>query len=159
MSHPNMQATAKCPLPPLDVIPQQEPFRFVDDIQEGNPGQYAVSVFEVKSNHPVFQGHFPGQPVWPGVLLIENMAQTACWVMASQDTGDSNDGSLYVLVRVNQCTFKRIVRPLDFLQTRAELSRDLGQFCIFDCKVTIKGEVVASAELLVAKQQAKPTSI
>lgn len=142
-------------LPITAVIPQRPPFLFVDHIIEGEPGSYAVSSYEVKPGNPVFAGHFPDFPILPGVLLVENMAQTACWVLAAQVSQASDADQLYVLARITQCTFRRMVRPHDVLHTRAELSRDLGQFASFQCQVTAGGENVATAELLVARRAAQ----
>lgn len=140
-------------LAPISVIPQRPPFLFVDHIVQGEAGKFALSSYQVKHDHPVFAGHFPEMPIWPGVLLIENMAQTACWVMAAAQSADGAEtASLYVLVRVYQCTFKRLVRPGDVLLTHAELVRDLGQFCIFNCDIKHGAELVANAELLVARR-------
>lgn len=151
----SLTAQAIADLTPVSVIPQRHPFLFIDAINEGEPGSFAISRYNVKPDHPVFQGHFPETPVWPGVLLIENMAQTACWVMAAQQIDANPTNTLYVLARVNQCTFKRMVRPNDVLQTRAELSRDLGQFCTFNCEIRAGAELVAHAELLVARRPAE----
>lgn len=140
--------------PITEVIPQCPPFLFVDKVVQGIPGKYAVSTYAVQADNPVFAGHFPDFPILPGVLLIENMAQTACWVMAAQAQSEDNADDLFVLARVNQCTFRRMVRPNDHLETRAELTRDLGQFAMFDCQISVGGENVANAELLVARRVA-----
>jgi 3-hydroxyacyl-[acyl-carrier-protein] dehydratase len=133
----------------LNLIPQRPPFLMVDRIIAGVPGQHATSVYTVAPDNPVFSGHFPGFPVFPGVLVIENMAQTACWVCASVP-GDPS--SLYVLVRISQCTFQSMVRPGDELRTHARLTRLIEQFAQFECEVTVRGESVARAEMLVARR-------
>lgn len=145
-------------LAPVSVIPQRAPFLFLDAITEGEPGSFAISHYKIKPEHPVFLGHFPDTPVWPGVLLIENMAQTACWVMAAQQNEAASEKTMYVLARVTQCTFKRMVLPNDVLRTHAKLSRDLGQFCTFICEIHIGTEIVAHAELLVARRHAESKS-
>lgn len=133
----------------LDIIPQRAPFLMVDKIMEGEPGQFATSSYRVQPDNPVFIGHFPDSPIFPGVLVIENMAQTACWVCAATA---SDEPALYVLVRVNQCTFQNMVKPGDELITTARLSRMINQFAQFDCEVCVAGGRVAKAELLVARQ-------
>lgn len=138
-------------VPVTDVIPHRDPFLLIDRISDAQPGQFAVSHHAVRSDNPVFVGHFPGFAVMPGVLLVENMAQTACWVLASQ-AKETQEGGLYVLARINQCTFQNMVRPGDELTTRAQLSRDLGQFALFDCQVHVGAQSVAKAELLVARR-------
>jgi 3-hydroxyacyl-[acyl-carrier-protein] dehydratase len=133
----------------LDLIPQRPPFLMVDSIVAGLPGQHATSVYKIATDNPVFAGHFPDYPVFPGVLVIENMAQTACWVCASMP-GDKS--SLYVLVRIGQCTFQSMVRPGDELRTHAQLTRQIDQFAHFECEVTVRDKSVARAEMLVARR-------
>jgi 3-hydroxyacyl-[acyl-carrier-protein] dehydratase len=140
-------------LPVTDVIPHRPPFLLIDRIIESQPGQFAVSRYDVRRDLPVFAGHFPDFPVLPGVLLVENMAQTACWALAAE--ARTQERSLYVLARINQCTFQRMVRPGDELTTRAQLTRLLGQFALFDCEVRVGDACAAKAELLVARRAAE----
>lgn len=136
-------------LPVTAVIPHREPFLMIDRVLEGQPGHSVVAEYRVDPANPVFAGHFPGVAVFPGVLVLENMAQAACWVLAS---GGRGEGDVYLLVRVTQCTFQGMVKPDDVLVTRAELVRKVAQFCHFDCHVEVGGRRVATAELLVAVQ-------
>lgn len=133
----------------LELIPQRPPFLMIDRIVEGEPGAHASSTYLVRPDNPVFAGHFPDFPIFPGVLVIENMAQTACWVCAAMP---ADEPALYVLVRVNSCTFQHMVKPGDELCTHARLTRQIDQFAQFDCEVTIGGERVARADLLVARR-------
>ncbi|MET3133689.1 3-hydroxyacyl-[acyl-carrier-protein] dehydratase [Oxalobacteraceae bacterium GrIS 1.11] len=133
----------------LALIPQRPPFLLLDAIVDGEPGRHAASRYLVRPDHPVLAGHFPGRPIFPGVLVIENMAQTACWVCAAQER---DEATLYVLVRVTLCTFHQMVKPGDELQSRARLMRQVNQFSQFECEATVDGVRVASAELLVARQ-------
>lgn len=142
-------------LPITAVIPQRPPFLMVDAIIEGTPGESAVSRYHVAPENPIFQGHFPDDPVFPGVLLLENMAQTACWVMAAQALGAPD---LYVLARITQSTFYAMVRPGDVLMTRAVLSRKLDAFSQFDCEVFVAEQRVARAELLVSRRERKTSA-
>jgi 3-hydroxyacyl-[acyl-carrier-protein] dehydratase len=144
--------TATCnELAPVDVIPQRPPFRFIERILEGEPGRNAVASLYVRADNPVFGGHFPGRPVYPGVLMIEQMAQTACWVMAA----DATVARQYVLVRVNSCEFKRQAGPGDTLVSSATLTRQVGDFAFFDCRLSCGEQLLATAQLLVA--QASPS--
>ncbi|GLS06330.1 3-hydroxyacyl-[acyl-carrier-protein] dehydratase FabZ [Chitiniphilus shinanonensis] len=136
-------------LPVAEVIPHREPFLLLDSVSAGVPGEWVTAHYRVREDNPVFRGHFPDEPVFPGVLLLENMAQAACWVMAAAEPGQ---GGLYVLVRVTQSTFHQMVRPGDQLETRARLSRRLERFSQFDCEVSVGGHRVASAELLVSRR-------
>lgn len=138
-------------LPVTEVIPHRPPFLMIDRVLEGQPGVSVLAEYHVDPQNPVFAGHFPAAAVFPGVLVLENMAQAACWVLASDGGGPDN---VYLLVRVTQCTFQGMVRPDDVLVTRAVLARKVAQFCHFDCQVEAGGRPVATAGLLVAVQAA-----
>lgn len=135
-------------LPPAGLIPQQPPFRFIEDIVRGEPGRFAEASLHLREDNPVFSGHFPGQPIFPGVLMIEQMAQTACWVMAA--CPDAPPTRRYALVRVGDCEFRQQAVPGDTLIAHAELERHAGKFAFFNCQVSRSGHRIASARLLVA---------
>lgn len=149
MSTANLLLQDVSELPVTAVIPHRPPFLMIDRVVEGHPGQSVVAEYHVDPQNPVFAGHFPGIAIFPGVLVLENMAQAACWVLAS---GGGGNGEVYLLVRVTQCTFQGMVKPDDVLVTRAVLARKVAQFCHFDCRVEVGGKRVATAELLVAVQ-------
>lgn len=137
-----------------EVIPHRPPFLLIDSIIAAARGEFAVSTRHVLESDPVFSGHFPGFAVYPGVLVLENMAQTACYVLASEDlAADAGaEKPLYVLARVNQCTFSRMVRPGEQLRTEARLIRRVAQFAQFSCESQANGAIVAKADLLVASR-------
>lgn len=149
MSNANLAMQDVVAMPVTACIPHRAPFLMIDRVLEGHPGQSVVAEYHVDPQNPVFAGHFPGLAVFPGVLVLENMAQAACWVLASDGGGT---GEVYLLVRVTQCTFQGMVKPDDVLVTRAVLARKVAHFCHFDCQVDVDGKRVATAELLVAVQ-------
>ena len=159
-----MSAQAAAVFPSVDVIPQRPPFRYIDAIADAEPGQWAQARFKVRPDDPVFEGHFPGRPVFPGVLMIEAMAQTACWVMLAQTKGAEAERppgpseAIYVLVRVEQCEFRRMVEPGETLEPRAQLERSVGEFSFFHCTLSSGGQPVAQARLLVARRSSLSAS-
>lgn len=140
--------------PVSEIIPQRPPFLLIDRVVDAEPGVWARSHYAVDAANPVFLGHFPDFKVLPGVLIVENMAQTACWTLAAPATPaqTASDG-LYLLARVNQCSFSRMVRPGDLLVTEARLQRSVGPFTVFDCTARVGDARVARAELLVAQAE------
>jgi 3-hydroxyacyl-[acyl-carrier-protein] dehydratase len=140
--------------PVSEIIPQRPPFLLIDRVVDADPGIWAHSHYTVDAANPVFLGHFPDFKVLPGVLIVENMAQTACWTLAARVTAarTPQDG-LYLLARVNQCSFSRMVRPGDLLVTEARLQRSVGPFTVFDCVARVGETSVARAELLVARTE------
>lgn len=133
----------------LDLIPHRNPFLFIDRIISSEQGSYACSEWHVPAEHPILIGHFPGNPILPGVLLIELMAQTAACAMGLE----SEERGLFLLVRVESASFTRQILPGDELRTEAKLTRKLLDFSFFSCECRCKDQKVASASLLVARKQ------
>lgn len=128
-----------------DVLPHRFPFLMVDKILEVEPGRRARGRKCVSSNEPFFEGHFPGFPVMPGVLIVEAIAQTAAFAAA----GDLR-GSVGVLAGIDHARFRRPVRPGDVLEIETELlsmKRSLGKA---RGSATVDGETVAEATVLFA---------
>ncbi len=141
----------------VDAIPQRPPFRFIEQILRGEPGQYAEASLHLRPDNPVFAGHFPKRPVFPGVLMIEQMAQTACWVMAS--IPGTPQKRLYALVRVEHCEFRQHAQPGDTLVAQARLERQAGKFSFFDCQINRDDQNIAHARLLVASSDSSDPGV
>ncbi len=131
------------------TIPQREPFVLIDGIVDYRPGERCTSYRYVDPVDPVFRGHFPGEPVLPGVHLIENMAQTGCFLVARED-GEKAGERFYVLARVSDCSFNRPVKPGETVLTEAEITRRFDRVCILSCRASVGGEKAAQAELIVS---------
>ena len=140
----------------LAAIPHRPPFLMIDSILDHTPGEYARSQRRIAEDDPVFVGHFPDDPVYPGVLIVENMAQTACFALAS-DTSGSTAGP-YLLARINQSTFMRKVVPGETLVTEARIVRRFERMAEFACVCKVGDSTVAKAEMLVTfNVPAEPT--
>ncbi|MEV8465584.1 3-hydroxyacyl-ACP dehydratase FabZ [Fluviibacterium sp. DFM31] len=127
------------------AIPHRYPFLFLDKVKDIDPSKSAVGVKCVSMNEPQFQGHFPGLPVFPGVLIIEALAQTsAVLVSLSLDLVDS--GAVVYFMGVDKCKFRRKVVPGDILELRVDALRGGGKVWKFAGKATVNGEVAAECE-------------
>lgn len=131
----------------MQILPHRYPFLMVDRITELIPGEKATGLKNVSINEPYFAGHFPGQPVMPGVLMIEAIAQVgACALLAD----DKFRGKLVYLAGVDRIRFKRMVGPGETLLITTELSSIKGTIGKGKGRVTVEGELVCGGEFLFA---------
>jgi 3-hydroxyacyl-[acyl-carrier-protein] dehydratase len=127
---------------PLSSLPHGIAFRFVDRILEFAPGTRVVALKNVTANDPNLQGHFPGNPLMPGVLLVEAMAQTAGLLLP--------DGASAVLAQIKEARFRRPVVPGDQVRIEAALRTGLGTLHRFSVEAYVDGTAVAEAEIVLA---------
>lgn len=141
---------------PLDVVkikellPHRYPFLFLDRVVAFEAGKRIVCLKNVSANEPFFQGHFPGSPVMPGVLLIEAMAQ-AGGVLSHLSRGTVFDGGLSYLVKVDDARFSRMVVPGDQVELDVTLKRAIRNMVLYTGVARVDGEEVAAAEILCAE--------
>ena len=132
----------------LAHIPQRYPVLMIDRVKECEPGKRVVALKNVSANEPYFQGHFPGRPIMPGVLILEAMAQAAgVLVFSGRDTKREKD-SVYYYVGIDNARFKKPVVPGDQLEIEVRLERALRGIGKFACVARVAGEVVAEATIL-----------
>jgi beta-hydroxyacyl-ACP dehydratase FabZ len=137
---------------PMDIqavlaqLPHRYPFLLVDRILELEPGKRVVGLKNVTFNEEFFQGHFPGNPVMPGVLVLEAMAQVAG--IALLGVVPDKEKKLLYLSGVDRCKFRRPVVPGDQLRIEAELVSLKMRVCKCRATATVDGAVCAEAELL-----------
>jgi 3-hydroxyacyl-[acyl-carrier-protein] dehydratase len=136
----------------MGLLPHRYPFLLVDRVLECEPGKRLLAVKNITINEPFFQGHFPGKPVMPGVLIIEGMAQ-ATGLLARQSTDKASDDSIYLLVGVDKARFKRPVEPGDQLMMEVELSKCRRDIWVFAARASVDGKVVASADIMCTARQ------
>ncbi len=131
----------------MAVLPHRYPFLLVDRIVEFNPGERVVGIKNVTMNEPYFAGHFPGNPVMPGVLIVEAMAQTGA-VMAIRQGGDAVVGKFFYLAGVDKARFRRPVVPGDQLRLELTVLSLRRSSCRMAGRATVDGELAAEATLL-----------
>ena len=129
------------------LLPHRYPFALVDRILDYEPGQWAIGRKCVSRNEEFFCGHFPGQPVMPGVLIIEALAQVGAVCILSCE---KFKGKTAYFGGINNCRFKKKVVPGDVLMLETELIKQKGPVAIARATATVDGKVAATAELTVA---------
>lgn len=139
-----------------ELLPHRYPFLLVDRVIELVPEHSVVALKNVTVNEPFFQGHFPGHPVMPGVLIIEAMAQAAGLLtqLSSRMKGDNNS-SLFYLVKVDNARFSAVVVPGDQLRIEVHLKRLMRGMGLFLARSLVDGKEVASCELMCAARSEK----
>ena len=129
------------------LIPHRYPFLLVDRVVELEPGKRAVGIKNVTMGDGFFQGHFPGYPVMPGVLIVEALAQVGGVALASTD---AFKGKLALFAGIDNVRFKRQVRPGDVLRLEVELGQLRRSVGTGSATATVEGEVACRGELMFA---------
>ena len=147
---------------PVDVrgiekmLPHRYPFLLVDRVVEFEPRKRILAFKNVTCNEPFFTGHFPGNPVMPGVLIIEALAQAGglLTTLSARAAGDEREGEkLFYLVKVDNAKFTRQVLPGDRLELDVELKRVIRNMAMYAGIARVDGEQVACAEILCVEAQ------
>ena len=128
----------------MEMIPHRYPFLLIDRVVELEVDKHAVGLKNVTINEPFFQGHFPRQPVMPGVLIIEAMAQTAA-VLVVETLEGAAAGKLVYFMTVDDARFRKPVFPGDTLRIQVEKLRSRGNVWKFSGEVRVEGVVTAEA--------------
>ncbi len=131
----------------MEIIPHRQPFLLIDTIEEVEEGKRAVGKKCVSYNEPFFAGHFPGEPVMPGVLIIEAMAQVGAVAILSRS---ENKGKTAYFAGINNAKFKNKVLPGDVLELELEIIKEKGPIGIGKGTARVNGKLAASAELTFA---------
>ncbi|HEX6289313.1 MAG TPA: 3-hydroxyacyl-ACP dehydratase FabZ [Herpetosiphonaceae bacterium] len=131
----------------MEIIPHRPPFLLIDRILELEEGKRAVGLKQVTMNEPFFQGHFPGQPVMPGVLQIEALAQVGAVAILSQP---QNKGKIAMFARIDGARFRKPVTPGDSLRLEVSLDKIKGPIGKGKGVATVDGVVVTEGEFTFA---------
>ena len=141
----------------MKCLPHRYPFLLVDRVLELEPGKTIHAIKNITFNEPCFTGHFPGQPVFPGVLIIEALAQ-AGGIFALREIEACVDEKLLLFRGINKAKFRRTVVPGDQLHLHCRVIKRKGMYWTFAGAAKVDGEVAAEAELsaLIADRKAEP---
>lgn len=130
----------------MKVLPHRYPMLLVDRIVEIEAGKRIVGIKNVTINEPYFQGHFPGHPVMPGVLVVEAMAQTGGMLL--MDHVEDPDNKVVYFMSLDKVKFRQPVTPGDQLRLEVEMIQFRGKTCRMRGEAKVDGRVVAEAEMM-----------
>ena len=131
----------------MEIIPQRSPFLMIDRVEEYIPGESAIAYKNVCINGPFFQGHFPGNPIMPGVLIVEAMAQTGAVAVLSLE---ENKGKNALFGGIDKLKFKKQVVPGDVLKLEVKIIKRKGPIGVGEAIATVDGKLAAKGELTFA---------
>jgi 3-hydroxyacyl-[acyl-carrier-protein] dehydratase len=128
----------------MEMIPHRYPFLMIDRVVDLIPDDCATGIKNVSINEHYFQGHFPSQPVMPGVLIIESMAQTAA-VLVVETLGTEAEGKLVYFMLVDGARFRKPIVPGDQVHVHVKKTRNRGNVWKFRAEAKVEGEIAAEA--------------
>jgi 3-hydroxyacyl-[acyl-carrier-protein] dehydratase len=126
----------------MEFMPHREPMLLVDEVEISSDGQVSMGQYTVRGDEWFLQGHFPGFPVVPGVILCEIMAQSCCALLKEELAGKTP-----FFTGIDKVRFRQMVRPADIVKTHTKINRRKGDFFFTSCKATVNGKVAAIGEL------------
>jgi|MGYP005998055183 3-hydroxyacyl-[acyl-carrier-protein] dehydratase len=134
-------------------LPHRYPFLLVDRVVDLQVGESIVAYKNISVNEEVFNGHFPQAPIFPGVMIVEALAQAA-GILGFKTIGKTpQDGSVYLFAGADNVRFRRQVIPGDRLQLEAKVVSEKRGIWKFECKASVDGELAASATILCADRK------
>ena len=137
----------------VKYLPHRYPFLLIDKVVEAEPGIRLKAIKNITINEPIFTGHFPRFPVFPGVLILEAMAQS-CAIFAFRELGGyPSEETLYLLVGIDKARFKRQVVPGDQLEIEVMLGKTRRGIWRFTATAKVDDKLCSSAEILIAKNE------
>jgi len=138
-----------------NFLPHRYPFLLIDRVLEYNVGENLTAIKNVSFNEPHFIGHFPDQPIMPGVLIIEALAQATGILAFKSEVGKPVVGQIYMLVGVDKVRFKKTVEPGDQLKLYVEVMTVKRGIWKFNCRATVEEQLVTSAEIICTQKPAE----
>ena len=139
----------------MDMLPHRYPMLLIDFMEKVDVNKSAIGVKNVSIGEPFFEGHFPGNPIMPGVLIVEAMAQTA-GALVVESLNLHGSGSLVYFMSIEKAKFRKLVLPGDILKLHVEVVKARTKVWKFEGKARVEGELVAESEFTA--MMAKPDS-
>ena len=138
-----------------NFLPHRYPFLLIDRVLEYTVRENLTAIKNVSFNEPHFIGHFPDQPIMPGVLIIEALAQATGILAFKSEVGKPVVGQIYMLVGVDKVRFKKTVEPGDQLKLYVEVMTVKRGIWKFNCRATVEEHLVTSAEIICTQKSAE----
>jgi 3-hydroxyacyl-[acyl-carrier-protein] dehydratase len=138
-----------------NFLPHRYPFLLIDKVLDFEIGKSLTAVKNVSFNEPQFTGHFPSQPIMPGVLIIEALAQATGILAFKSEVGKPQDGQIYMLVGVDNARFKKMVEPGDQIILNVEVLTVKRGIWKFKGSAYVDDKLVTSAELMCTQKASK----
>ncbi len=136
----------------MALLPHRYPFLLIDRVLDFTPGESLTAIKNVTINEPIFTGHFPGMPIFPGVLILEAMAQ-ATGILGFKTVTERADNELYLFAAIDEARFKRPVVPGDTMVIEVKFLKERRNMWKFYCEAKVDGQIVCTAELMCARRE------
>lgn len=136
-----------------EYLPHRFPMLLIDKVNHLEPGHKVVAIKNITTNEPCFQGHFPERPVYPGVLILESMAQSMAFITYSKPGFQKKDNQIYFFAGIDKARFKRQVVPGDTLEIKTELVQTSQGVAKFKSVAYVDEKVVCKAEIMGALRE------
>ena len=137
-----------------NYLPHRYPFLMIDRVLKIELGKSIVAIKNVTFNEPQFNGHFPSQPIMPGVMIVEALAQATGILAFKSEVGKPIDGQIYMLVGIDKVRFKRMVEPGDQILLEVEVMVVKRGIWKFKCRASVDDQTVTTAELMCTQKKA-----
>ncbi|MBQ0725175.1 MAG: 3-hydroxyacyl-ACP dehydratase FabZ [Cycloclasticus sp.] len=137
----------------MDFLPHRYPFLMIDKVVEFEPGKRLLALKNITYNEPQFTGHFPHNPIMPGVLIIEALAQAAGLLSMKTLTERGEPFGEYYLVGIDNARFKRSAVPGDQLMIEVLFKKNKRNIWAFETSATVDGQLIVSADIMCASKE------
>lgn len=136
----------------MALLPHRYPFLLIDRVIDFTPGESLTAIKNVTINEPIFTGHFPGMPIFPGVLILEALAQ-ATGILGFKTVSERTENELYLFAAIDEARFKKPVVPGDTMVLEVKFLKERRNMWKFYGEAKVDGQIVCSAELMCARRE------